>query len=174
MRPPMSDLIVPAVVIAGTVAAAFVDLKTRRVPNVLTMPLAAIGVLLAATGVSQISVGASIVGGIVGLAVMLPAHVLGATGAGDVKLLAAVGTLLGPAGVMVAFIGTAIAGGLLALIVAARRGVIQRTLSQTALLVSAGRAGVAAIESPQANNRFAYAPAIAIGAAIAALDLLRS
>ena len=170
----MSDLIVPAVVIAGTVAAAFVDLKTRRVPNVLTMPLAAVGVLLAATGVSHASLGASILGGIVGLVVMLPGHVLGATGAGDVKLLAAVGTLLGPSGVVVAFICAAIAGGVLALIVAARRGVIRPTLDRTALLVTAGRAGVAAIEAPQANNRFAYAPAIAIGAAIAALELVRS
>ena len=143
-------------------------------PNVLTMPLAVTGLLLAATGVSQLSLGASISGALVGLAVMLPGHMLGATGAGDVKLLAAVGTLLGPAGVIVAFVGTAIAGGLLALIVAARRGVIRPTLDRTVLLVSAGRAGVAAIESPQSNNRFAYAPAIAIGAAIAAIQLVRS
>jgi prepilin peptidase CpaA len=169
----MSDLVVPAVVIAGTVAAAFVDLKTRRVPNVLTMPLAAIGVLLAATGVSHVGLAASVLGGIVGLVVMLPGHVLGATGAGDVKLLAAVGTLLGPRGVILAFIGTAIAGGVLALIVAARRGTVRPTLTRTALLVSAGRAGIEAIEAPQANNRFAYAPAIAIGAAIAALQLVR-
>ena len=36
-------------------------------------------------------------GGIaVGLAVMLPGHLIGATGAGDVKFFAALGTLLGP------------------------------------------------------------------------------
>lgn len=163
----------PAVVIAGTVAAAIVDLRTRRVPNALTMLLAALGVALASTGVSHIGLGAAILGGLVGLAVMLPGHVFGATGAGDVKLLAAVGTLLGPSGVISAFVCTAIAGGVLALFVALRRGIVRHTLDRTALLVSAGRAGVAAIESSRVNNRFAYAPAIAIGAAIAALGLVR-
>ncbi len=42
---------------------------------------------------------------------MMPGHVLGATGAGDVKLMAAVGAIVGPAMVVTAFLFTAIAGG---------------------------------------------------------------
>ncbi len=49
---------------------------------------------------------------------MMPGHALGATGAGDVKLMAAVGAIVGPALVLSAFLFTAIAGGVLALIVA--------------------------------------------------------
>ncbi len=49
---------------------------------------------------------------------MLPGHLFGATGAGDVKLFAAAGALIGPAPIVTAFFYTALAGGVLALIVA--------------------------------------------------------
>ena len=52
---------------------------------------------------------------------MLPGHLLGATGAGDVKLMAAAGALLGPALVLSAFIFAALAGGVLAVAVAVHR-----------------------------------------------------
>ena len=45
---------------------------------------------------------------------MMPGHVLGATGAGDVKFMAAVGAIVGPALVVSAFLFTAVAGGVLA------------------------------------------------------------
>ena len=100
---------------------------------------------------------------------MLPGHLVGATGAGDVKLFAAIGTLLGPAGIAVAFVYTAILGGMLALTVAVHRGRLNHTLEETATLVMTGGANVATIERPSADNRFAYAPAIALGALAAAL-----
>jgi prepilin peptidase CpaA len=115
------------------------------------------------------SIGAALGGFALGLLLMLPAHIVGATGAGDVKLFAAVGTLLGPAGIAVAFVYTAIFGGALALAVAMMRGRLQTTLQETATLVVTGGGNVAAIERPSANNRFAYAPAIALGALVAAL-----
>ena len=40
----------------------------------------------------------------VGFALMLPGHMLGATGAGDVKFMAAVGAIVGPALVVSAFL----------------------------------------------------------------------
>jgi prepilin peptidase CpaA len=102
---------------------------------------------------------------------MLPGHIVGATGAGDVKLFAAVGSLLGPAGIGVAFVYTAIIGGALALAAAVYRGRLHDTLRETATLVMTGGANVAEIERPSADNRFAYAPAIAIGALAAAMGL---
>ena len=53
-----------------------------------------------------------------GLLLMMPGHALGATGAGDVKLMAAVGAIVGPGLVVSAFLFTAIAGGILAILVA--------------------------------------------------------
>ena len=59
---------------------------------------------------------------------MLPGHVFGATGAGDVKLFAAAGTLLGSGRIVTAFLFVAIAGGVLAVVIAIRRGRLGRTM----------------------------------------------
>ena len=88
--------------------------------------MAGVGVGLSAAGVSGISVGRSMLGFVIGLALMMPGHVLGATGAGDVKLMAAVGAIVGPALVVTAFLFTAVAGGVLAVVVAVRRRRLQR------------------------------------------------
>jgi prepilin peptidase CpaA len=156
-------------VMAGTGTGAVIDLRVRRVPNALTIPLAMAGVALAAAGLGRIGPSAAIAGWAAGLALMLPGYLLGATGAGDVKLMAAVGALLGPEGALWAFLYTAIAGGATALIVATIRRRLRQTLDETMWLVLSRGANAAALEDPQANNRFAYAPAIAIGAVVAAL-----
>ena len=164
----MSETIVLAIVAAGTSAAAIIDLKTRRVPNALTMSIAAAGIALAATGFGPVGLGASLAGCVLGAALMLPGHVLGATGAGDVKLLAAAGTLLGPGLTFKAFVATALAGDVIAIIVAVQRGRLRQTLGTTTRLAT-GQAGAAEVTHSTANNRFAYAPAIAIGVMVAAL-----
>jgi prepilin peptidase CpaA len=161
----------PMVVMAAGVIASWIDLRSRRVPNLLTMPLACAGLMLAAVGASGVTVADALLGCAVGLGLMLPLHILGGTGAGDVKLMAAFGTLLGPAGVLAAFIRMAIVGGVIALGVAVQRGRLRETISGTALLVARVDGVAAAIEHPAINNRFPYAPAVAIGAALVALGL---
>jgi prepilin peptidase CpaA len=165
----LSDVIVVAIVICGAVTAAGIDLRTRRVPNVLNAAIAAVGVVLAVSGLSGVSAGAAAAGLGVGLALMLPGFLFGATGAGDVKLFAAMGTLIGPAHMLRAFFFTVVAGGLLAVAVAAKRGRLQQTLDRTAALVASRGSNAAEIEAPIENNRFAYAPAIAVGITLAAL-----
>jgi len=125
-----------------SLTAAVIDLRTRRVPNGLTGAAAAIGVAMALTGTGSVGIVGAVLGGVIGLTLMLPGYLWGATGGGDVKLLAAVGTLLGPDRVLIAFFGMAIGGGLLALATAVAR---RRLFNQT----------------------FAYAPAIAFGALLA-------
>jgi prepilin peptidase CpaA len=162
------DPVVVSLVAAGGGVGAAVDLKSRRVPNVLTGSLALTGLALALFHVTSIGIASALLGGLCGLLLLLPGHVIGATGAGDVKLFAAFGTLLGPAGVLSAFIYTAIAGGMLALVVAMGRRRLRVTVERAVALVSGGGASIGDIERPAENNRFAYAPAIAIGALIAA------
>lgn len=154
--------------LTGAAIGTVVDLRTRRVPNALTFAIAALGFALAGRHGTAAGLGAALGGLLVGALLMLPGHLVGATGAGDVKLLAALGTLLGPAGTAAAFVYTLIAGGLLVVVVAAQRGRLGLTFARTAALVRTGGANVADIERPTSDNRFAYAPAIALGACLAA------
>jgi prepilin peptidase CpaA len=165
----LSDFFAIATIIAGTGIGAAIDLRTRRVPNPLTMGLAAIGVLYAAVGIGGLSIGASLAGLALGLALMLPGHLLGATGAGDVKLFAAAGAFVGPAHILTAFIYTALAGGVIAILISLWRRRLRQTVGDTALLIATRGMHAPAIESPLQNNRFAYAPAIAVGTMLVAL-----
>jgi prepilin peptidase CpaA len=161
------DPLVVSVALSGG-ASALVDLRSRRVPNPLTVGIALTGVTLALLHVTQLSLPGALAGFAIGLLLMLPGHIAGATGAGDVKLFAAIGTLLGPTGIFVAFVYTAIAGGVMAVCVALGRRRLGVTMARTAALVRTGGANVVEIEHASANNRFAYAPAIAVGTLIAA------
>jgi len=166
-----SDLIVLTTIAGGGLAAAAIDVRTRRVPNLLTASLAAAGVAFAVAGIGRLTIAGSIAGIAIGFGLMLPGHLFGATGAGDVKLFAAAGALLGPAATAAAFIYTALAGGALAIAIACRRGRLQRTVHSAARLVAIGAAIVGEIKAITENNRFPYAPAIAVGAVIAALGV---
>jgi Flp pilus assembly protein protease CpaA len=139
-----SNALVLIAVAAGGAAAAAIDLRTRRVPNALSLAIAATGFVLAAAGMGRVAMAAAVGGCLIGVLLMLPGHIFGATGGGDVKLLGALGTLLGPAGTVTAFLAMALVGGMMAIAIAVHRH----------------RAG-------QADNRFAYAPAIAVGACVA-------
>lgn len=158
-----------AVLTVSTGTATAIDLVRRRIPNTLTVTTALTGLGLAAWGASGVSLGAALGGLVLGLALMLPGHVLGATGAGDVKLFAAAGTLLGAARMVEAFLFVAIAGGILALATACVRGRLARTVVGTTALCRRQSAARGRIESPAEDNRFPYGPAIAAGCVLAAL-----
>ena len=166
----ISDPLIVGAVASGGASSAVVDLYTRRIPNPLTLGITVAGLLLAAFGVASISMAQALMGFLLGLALMMPGHVIGATGAGDVKLFAALGTLLGPKGIAIAFMYTAMAGGALAVLVALRRSLLRTTFERLSTLVRTGGANVVEIERSTVN-RFAYAPAIAVGSLAAALGL---
>jgi prepilin peptidase CpaA len=155
--------------VPGLVLAALVDARTRRIPNAVTVPMSALGLSFGALGTGDATLGASAAGFVLGLLLMLPGHALGATGAGDVKLMAAVGALVGPADVVYAFLWTALAGGMLAVVVALSRGRLSATLAGTGRLLMAPAGAKETIGATAATSRFAYGPAIAIGSLVAAL-----
>jgi prepilin peptidase CpaA len=157
------------VLAAGVLTATIVDIRTRRIPNVLTASMTGLGLGLAAVGVGGASIGAAVIGFVVGFVLMMPGHLLGATGAGDVKLMAAIGTLVGPVLMVKVFLFTAIAGGVLAVAVALRRRALSRTLATTARMLATPTEAPSEIRSANVTSRFAYGPAIAVGSVIAAL-----
>ena len=163
---------VPLIVLSlGLAAAVYIDVRTRRIPNWLTAGIAAGGFGLAFGG-GAVTPLQALLGLLAGLALMMPGHVMGATGAGDVKLMAAVGAVVGPDVALRAFLYSAVAGGVFAIAVAVRRGILADTLHDAGRLVTAPAAARTTIESSARSNRFAYGPAIAVGSLVAVMVTL--
>ena len=157
---------VPVLVLTlGLAAAVVIDVRTRRIPNWLTGSIAGAGFGLAFGG-GVVTPTQAALGLLTGLLLMMPGHLIGATGAGDVKLLAAVGSMLGPDLTFRAFLYSAVAGGVFAVAVATRRGILAATLQDAGRLVTSPADARQVIESPARPNRFAYGPAIAAGTLI--------
>lgn len=97
-------------------AAAFTDLREYRIPNTLTLAIAALYPAYILTP----GVGADVMGSLILAAVVLAAgtglFALGLIGGGDVKLLAAVSLWVGPAAFPLFLIIMALAGGAIALV----------------------------------------------------------
>ena len=148
--------------------ACIADLRTRRIPNALTLTAAVIAVVFHAATGGWAAVGSSIAGWLLGVALFFPMFALRGMGAGDVKLLAAVGAWLGPAQVAFVAVATSIAGGVLALAVALLHGYLKTALTNVRALLTHWRVmGVrplpeVTLEGTQ-GPRLAYAVPVAIG-----------
>lgn len=105
-----------AVFTAMLAVAALSDVRSRRIPNALSLALLAVGIVHAATGdLSPLAATLTSLGGAaVGLAIWSPAYALRMLGAGDVKLFVAAAVWLGPTLALDASIASAIVGGVLA------------------------------------------------------------
>lgn len=136
----MIDAFATLALLALTVAAVTCDLRTRRIPNVLTASgfLAALAIR-AFQGPEAVAVG--VLAAALAFALAVPLVLAGAMGAGDAKLLAAIGAFTGPAALPVVLVVTAVAGGALAFAVAVRKGALRETISHVRALVLPGRSG---------------------------------
>src|SRR5215469_10879338 len=93
-------------------------MRTRRIPNRLTVAGAAVAVALGVVRAGWHGAVVSAAGVLTGLAIFLPLCLAGKLGAGDVKAMGAVGAFLGPVGVLLAALYTLLAGGIAASVVA--------------------------------------------------------
>ena len=111
--------------VALALVACFFDIRARRIPNLLTVPVGIAGVLYHIGSSGLAGAGAGIAGATVGFGLFFPLFALGGMGAGDVKLMAALGAWLGPAGVAWTALYAALAGGVMAVVVAVARGYLR-------------------------------------------------
>lgn len=116
--------------------ACFTDLRSRRIPNVLTFGSAALAVLFHAANSGFHGMLMAFAGWGVGLAIFFLPFALGGMGGGDIKLLAATGAWLGPSSAVWLALYTGVAGGVMALGVALARGYLRTALGNVALLLT--------------------------------------
>ena len=129
--------------VALLMLAAFIDVRTFRIPNWLTVGGAAVGLGLN-TAISWHSLSAAwavngflwALGGLAaGLVIMLPMYALRVMGAGDVKLMAMVGAFLGLSQIVPAVLCVFVAGGVLALGYSVWRRAFRRMASNVTQIV---------------------------------------
>lgn len=98
------------------VIAAVIDGLKLKVPNWITFPMIVAGWIASTMVFGWAGLGWSLVGTVVGLALLMPAYAIGGMGAGDVKLLAGVGAWVGATHTFWAFLVSALVGGVIALV----------------------------------------------------------
>jgi prepilin peptidase CpaA len=170
---PLSLVILASLVLV----ASLLDLLWRRIPNWLTVTAALTGLVLGFWEGGTAGLVTSILGLLLGFALLLPGYLLHMTGGGDLKLMAAVGSLLGPILILYAFLLYILAGLAWALIYGlyawAARGAEPPLGRYWAMLRTLLRTGRVAYVRPKPNEamgrRLPMAPAIAFGALAAPL-----
>ena len=129
--PANSTLFMAAATLWASIAAVC-DVRTRRIPNQLTLT-----VLLSALVLHLVSEGAAgavdslSAAAIAGAAFFVP-FFMGAMGGGDVKLMAAIAAFGGLGRLAELMLATALSGGVLALVVAFRHGYLRTMLIRLA------------------------------------------
>ena len=135
MMPIEQEIVYPAAASICALIGSIYDLKSRRVPNLLTGPAVLVGLLLhlfvGGWREMLIAAGAGLICGVV----FLIFYVAGGMGAGDVKLITAVGCLCGLPYIAAVLAFTAIAGGVMAFGIAWARGRLKETFLNVAALV---------------------------------------
>jgi prepilin peptidase CpaA len=156
-------------VLGACAIAVATDLRSRRIPNVLTAALAVAALGLHATsGLAGFGVALATLVGVLFLG--LVAFSFGWLGGGDVKLLAAGAAALGFPDALPFLVYTAIGGGVLALVFAAVTGRLGTVLRSVALIVRPFAYKGTTPVAPTDPIMLPYAIAIAFGAVAVALS----
>jgi prepilin peptidase CpaA len=116
-------------------AACITDVRSARIPNVLTFSGAIAGLLFHAFAPNGAGFAAAGEGCLIGLGVFFLPFALGGLGAGDVKLLAALGAWLGPTDILWSAVYAALVGAALCVVVAIARGYVRTAVSNIWMLL---------------------------------------
>ena len=128
MTPPL------AVVLTASLVAAATDVWKFRVPNILTLPLLATGLIYHGWNYGAAGLLDSVVGALFGFGILFIFYLLGGMGAGDVKLLAGIGAWLGMEYTMYVFVAAGLAAGLYSLALILMYGSFKDTCSKLRII----------------------------------------
>lgn len=166
----MPPIALTSVFVLVMTVALLLDVRTRRVPNWLTVGGFAAALLLRGLQGGDVLVDGGLGGGL-GLLAALPLFLVGAFGGGDVKLLTAVGAFAGPGGLLQALLASGIIGGLIGVVMVARKSVLLPALLRTKdlglYIATIGRAGNAPkLGSSPDSMKIPFGAAIAMGSTV--------
>jgi prepilin peptidase CpaA len=108
--------VIAILVLALLLVATVCDLRTREIPDWISIAIALIALGSSALGWLGIGLGWVLAGGLLGLTIGFTLFQFAQLGGGDAKLIAALGLLVGPVGLLIMLFGMAVAGGVLSLL----------------------------------------------------------
>jgi prepilin peptidase CpaA len=156
------NLIRLALMVVAAAAAVILDVRERRIPNALTVPLAVAGLSIGFVSGGVGGLVMAVLGCLAGsLLFLVPVAKLG-WGMGDLKLAAALGAVGGPLFALWMGLYAMAAGGLFALLWLTRQGQLSRVAGGMRRDLRAGQAPVA-----RSGLSIPYAVPIAAGMAVA-------
>lgn len=150
--------------------AAVTDLKSRRIPNIVTYSTIVSAILIYSLVAGWTGLAFSLKGTVCGLGLLLFPYLLGGMGAGDVKLMGAVGAVLGVDHTVYAFLVVALLGGVVSVAVLIARGESLQVAKRlwNAFCCTFGGVGVAALQTDRQSLKqkgLPYGVVIACGTA---------
>jgi prepilin peptidase CpaA len=122
-------------VITLTSVAGLVDFRTRKIPNLITIPGMVAGLTLRSAMSGWPGAKVAVEGAALALVLLLPLVLLRALGAGDWKLMGAVGAFVGPLIFLFVLFGSIMVSGLMALVQMVRTKRVRETFENMVVLL---------------------------------------
>jgi prepilin peptidase CpaA len=124
-----------AFTLALTISAGWIDWRTRRIPNWLTVPSLFLGLAMHTWMTGWHGAVMSLEGAGLALGVLLPLVLMRALGAGDWKLMGAVGAFLGPWMFVFVLLASVFISGFMAVVMVVWTNRVKTTLRNLYVLV---------------------------------------
>ena len=139
------------------------DTFLGEIPNPLNLTLILSALLYHGLTGGAGAIGMSLLGLLLGGALLMIPYLLGGTGGGDVKALAALGALLGPAAIFQMFLYTGLIGGLIALLHYFSAQSTKEPHNPLRIFLGTGNWSALRPQGAGAKERFPYAAALCFG-----------
>jgi prepilin peptidase CpaA len=131
----MSGMLLGSLFVYLALAVGF-DLRTRRIPNVISGPALLVGLVLNAAQSGTAGLLASLGGAALCIGILLLPFAAGGIGGGDLKMMATVGAFVGPRIAVMGLVIGMIVGGIIMSVHLARLGRLRDTLASLTAMVA--------------------------------------